>query len=338
MILLMMRSYFCIDLKGKSLFLPFLAAWAAAVGGTLLFLRFAERYASPEPLLDWSFAAFAMCCLLFVVVMQAACCFALYFFVRATAGGMALSGERFEADYPPRRYAALCTKGILLGTVTLGVYLPWFIRDVVRYFAEGTSFRFHALEFRGSASALFSYAVLLCVAPAFVVYSLVPVVMMRASAGTEGMYVLCWFLYILLLAFVCVYRAVAVKWFVDFAYGGKRLLSTVCGWRAGCFVFGQALLVLVTLGLYYPMALLRVWRYYVGRLVLGREEVEDRFGFTMQPGRNYLFVLGQLLLTVVTFGLYFPWAYARVASLLVERSYVEVQEERGREPMPECTL
>ena len=203
MILLMMRSYFCIDLKGKSLFLPFLAAWAAAVGGTLLFLRFAERYASPEPLLDWSFAAFAVCCLLFVVVMQAACCFALYFFVRATAGGMALSGERFEADYPPRRYAALCTKGILLGTVTLGVYLPWFIRDVVRYFAEGTSFRFHALEFRGSASALFSYAVLLCVAPAFVVYSLVPVVMMRASAGTEGMYVLCWFLYILLLAFVC---------------------------------------------------------------------------------------------------------------------------------------
>ena len=175
--------------------------------------------------------------------------------------------------------------------MTLGVYLPWFIRDVVRYFAEGTSFRFHALEFRGSASALFSYAVLLCVAPAFVVYSLVPVVMMRASAGTEGMYVLCWFLYILLLAFVCVYRAVAVKWFVDFTYGGKRLLSTVCGWRAGCFVFGQALLVLVTLGLYYPMALLRVWRYYVGRLVLGREEVEDRFGFTMQPGRNYLFVL-----------------------------------------------
>ena len=338
MILLMMRSYFCIDLKGKSLFLPFLAAWAAAVGGTLLFLRFAERYASPEPLLDWSFAAFAVCCLLFVVVMQAACCFALYFFVRATAGGMALSGERFEADYPPRRYAALCTKGILLGTVTLGVYLPWFIRDVVRYFAEGTSFRFHALEFRGSASALFSYAVLLCVAPAFVVYSLVPVVMMRASAGTEGMYVLCWFLYILLLDFVCVYRAVAVKWFVDFTYGGKRLLSTVCGWRAGCFVFGQALLVLVTLGLYYPMALLRVWRYYVGRLVLGREEVEDRFGFTMQPGRNYLFVLGQLLLTVVTFGLYFPWAYARVASLLVGRSYVEVQEERGREPMPECTL
>ena len=96
--------------------------------------------------------------------------------------------------------------------------------------------------------------------------------------------------------------------------------------------------MLVTLGLYYPMALLRVWRYYVGRLVLGREEVEDRFGFTMQPGRNYLFVLGQLLLTVVTFGLYFPWAYARVASLLVGRSYVEVQEERGREPMPECTL
>lgn len=337
MILLMMRSYFCIDLKGKSLFLPF---W-----------RRGRRLSAER---CFSSVCGAVCVARTVAglvvrglcgVLPAVCCrdaggllFRPLLFVRATAGGMALSGERFEADYPPRRYAALCTKGILLGTVTLGVYLPWFIRDVVRYFAEGTSFRFHALEFRGSASALFSYAVLLCVAPAFVVYSLVPVVMMRASAGTEGMYVLCWFLYILLLAFVCVYRAVAVKWFVDFTYGGKRLLSTVCGWRAGCFVFGQALLVLVTLGLYYPMALLRVWRYYVGRLVLGREEVEDRFGFTMQPGRNYLFVLGQLLLTVVTFGLYFPWAYARVASLLVGRSYVEVQEERGREPMPECTL
>ena len=112
----MMRSYFCIDLKGKSLFLPFLAAWAAAVGGTLLFLRFAERYASPEPLLDWSFAAFAVCCLLFVVVMQAACCFALYFFVRATAGGRlpapALCGTLYEG-YPARYGDAGCLPALV---------------------------------------------------------------------------------------------------------------------------------------------------------------------------------------------------------------------------------
>ena len=332
----MMRHYFSFEAKGGALFLPFLAAWALTVGGTAAYLCMAARFAVPEPLLDWAFAAHVLCRLLLAVLLQAAQCLALYFFVRATAGGVSLSGERADIDYPPRRYATLCVKGILLSTVTLGVYAPWFIRDLMRYFAEGTSLRLQPMEFRGSASFLFSYAVLLGVAPAFVICSVMPAVLLRARLGAEGMYVLAGVLWLVLLALLCVYRAVALKWYMHLAWGHRRIVSQVCGWRGGRFLLGQALLTVVTLGLYYPMALLRVWRYYADRLVLGREEIEGRFGFLVRPWSNYRFVLGQLLLSVVTLGLYYPWAYVRVASLLIGRTYVEEQPQREREPMPAC--
>lgn len=333
-----MRNFFRLELRGKTLFLPYAAAWVLVAGATVAYLCFMARHAVPDPLLDGEFAARVAAGLLLAVLSGAACCFMLYFFVRATAGGLSLSGERFEVDYPARTYAALCTKGILLSAVTLGVWLPWFVRDLVRYFAAGTSFRFNAFEFRGSAPVLFSYAVLLCVAPAFVLLSSLPLVLLRARMGAEGMYVLGGVLYLVLLAFLCFYRAVSLKWYADFAYGRKRMTCGVRVWRAGWYVFGQAVLTVVTLGLYAPMALLRVWKYYVDRLVLGEVDIEDRFGFSLRPGRDYLFVLGQMLLTCVTFGIYYPWAYARVMSLLVGRSWVEEQEERGRQPMPESGL
>lgn len=117
-------------------------------------------------------------------------------------------------------------------------------------------------------------------------------------------------------------------------YGRKRIMSSVqCG-KAGWFIFGQVLLSGITLCLYLPMATIRIWRYYATRTVIGEDNIEKILGFSMTPKRDYFFILGQMLLTAITLGIYFPWGYARTMSRLIRQTYVETLETTSSEPMP----
>lgn len=330
-----MRNYFSFDMKGGKVFLPFLAGWIFLMVIEVLFGWLIAPHLAPDVPLNGKFLLWALYGMLLFLGALIATLWVLFYFVKFTVSSVSLSSERFDAYYEMGPYMRLCLKDALLATITFGVYLPWLAADVIRYFAAETSFRSNALEFRGRASTLFIYMALFVVAPVFVFVRVLMTIyggVVSAEAGAVLLYVAMWAILILSIS---VYRAVSIKWFINFVYGGrKKIMSEVRGWNAGTFIFRQYLLCGVTLGLYYPMALLRIWKYYVGGLVLGAETVEDNFGFTMRPGANYLIILGQMLLTIVTLGIYYPWAYARVLRLLVSQSYVEMREDGNSVPMP----
>lgn len=140
--------------------------------------------------------------------------------------------------------------------------------------------------------------------------------------------------FILLVLLICFYEALYIKWYINMTYGRKRIMSSVqCG-KAGWFIFGQLLLSGITLCLYLPMAALRIWRYYATRTVIGEDNIEKILGFSMTPKRDYFFILGQMLLTAITLGIYFPWGYARTMSRLIRQTYVETLENTSDEPIP----
>lgn len=330
-----MRNYFGFDLKGAKTVLPLLAGWGFMAAISVLYAWLMGAYASADPVLDIRFFLGLLYSMLFFAAIQFVLLLVAYYFVKATVRAVSLSGERFEAGYEMAPYMMLCLRGTLLTTVTFGIYLPWFATSLVRYFASESSFRCNFLEFKGKASMLFIYMALFVTAPVFVIVSVFASISASVAEGEAGAVLLYILLWLALFLSVAVYRALALKWIMDFSYGThKRIVSEAKGWHAGAFIFGQYILCLVTLGLYYPMALLRIWRYYVKRLVLGGGTVEDRFRFTMRPWANYLTILGQMVLVVVTAGIYYPWAYARIGRLLVSQTYVEVVEERSPAPMP----
>lgn len=330
-----MRNYFGFDMKGGKVFLPFMAGWVLlmaieGLAGWFVVPRFAS-----DPPLSGEFLLNLLYGLISVFAALVALLWVLFYFVRATVSGVSLAGERFGTDYEMGPYMRMCLKGALLTTVTLGVYLPWLVANVARYFAGGTAFRFNPLDFKGRASTLFIYIALFVVAPVFVAASVFAAIWAAAAGSGAGAVLTGAVLWLIIVLSLSVYRAVSIKWFINFTYGGrKRIVSEAQGWQGGVFIFGQYLLCIVTLGLYYPMALIRIWRYYAGRVVLGEEFVEDTFGFSMRAWPNYLTVLGQLLLVAVTLGIYYPWAYARIGRLLVSQSYVETREDGKSVPMP----
>lgn len=256
-----------------------------------------------------------------------------FFLVKYTVGGLSYSGERLEAEYDLKEYSWLVLKGVFFSAITFNIYLPWLIVKAVRYFASNTSFRFNTFEFNGNSLNLFSFAVIFMAVP-FLVFGYVMSVM-AVQLMMQNPMALVW---VFLLAFVfilaaCIFQAFVYKWFVDFSYGPKRIVVDVNIWKAGFFIFGQLMLTSVTLGLYFPMALLRIYRYYIGRMVLGDEIIEDRFGFTLNVWRDYGFVLLHLFLAAITAGIYGAWAYSRITERLFNRTYVEIVEEQ-KLPMP----
>ncbi len=326
-----MRNYFGLDLKGGRLAGPFFIVWALFVVGIALRL-FGKR----SEFIDWDFFWSVVSGVMSTVCVMSALCILAFFFVRGTVRALSLSGERFEADYDGRKYASLCAEGILLSLVTFGIYTPWFVARLVGYFGSNTFFRFKEFRFRGSGSELFSYVVLLFVLP-----DSISLLVAAFCTGGLSEYLTADSRRIVNVVYVAVVwllksigTVLIIRWLTDFKYGGRKRIQSVAGaWHGGLFVFGQVALSAVTLGMYYPMALLRMWHYFAGRTVLGGDVVEDRFGFAINPGEDYLVVLGQMLLCIVTLGIYFPWAYARIAGLLFSHTYADT-EQRSSEPMP----
>lgn len=326
-----MRSYFQCHIDGRRLLVPWLVALVISVGAVW---GFSVLMPEPqlEPLFDGRFLLGFLWQMLLGVCLLAALCLCYYFFVRTTVRGCALYGEAFEVDYDPKRYVRLCAKGILLSAVTCGIYLPWMVVSLVRYFTSPVIHRLFLCEeprYGGRGSVLFAYGVLLGVVPMVIVPVAAAFFMLTGGVAVTGLLLLA-----VAMALVAFLRALTWRYLINFTMGRKVLRTEVKAWQAGWFVFGQLLLTAVTAGIYWPMALLRIWRYYVGRTVLGEEQVEVRFGFSSSLLIDYGRLFVQLLLTVVTAGIYLPWGYARTMELLLGRTYVEETEPDEAPVMP----
>ena len=330
-----MRNYFSCNIKGGKLFMPFIIFWLLLTGLVLAdSIWFAPTSEMMPTIFNWAYIwkwAFNIMTLLLAL---SAMSLWLYHCTRETIRSTSLEGDSFEPCYNSREYTMMCLKGVLLSTVTLGIYTPWFIKKLTAYFAENTAYNTNFFEFHGKGSSLFIYMVLLVAIRAFLYETVINEI---APLATFAMYqagLTVTLVFILLVLLICFYEALYIRWYINMTYGRKRIMSSVqCG-KAGWFIFGQVLLSGITLCLYLPMATIRIWRYYATRTVIGEDNIEKILGFSMTPKRDYFFILGQMLLTAITLGIYFPWGYARTMSRLIRQTYVETLEITSSEPMP----
>ena len=85
----------------------------------------------------------------------------------------------------------------------------------------------------------------------------------------------------------------------------------------------EALLSVVTLGIYLPLATVKLYKYFVERTVARSDESNKQFGYDIEPKDDFLFIWGQTLLTIITLGIYYPWAFCKVLDRVVGKTYVE---------------
>lgn len=262
----------------------------------------------------------------------------LFFVVKYTLEAVSVRDSAFETDYDFGRYATMVVWGALLSAITCGIYLPWFLTRLIRFFADGTSHRFNLFSFGGRAMTLFGITVLLVLLPSVVIEGfgityMLTVAQLSPESVTSLTSLWIVLLSLLYMLFICVYQVLAMRWAIDFGYGNRRIALKMPWWSASWFLLGQTFLSTITLGLYLPVFVLRWNRYCLTHAVLGQELVEERFGMLLRPWRDWGFVWCQMLLSFVTLGIYYPWAYAKIVNRFVPRCSLD-EIDSPSEEMP----
>ena len=318
-----MRSYFKFAIRGVDWWWPILLYWAAIVAAEAG--AFLTRSSPGDVTRAMVSLAITIPFSILLAVAEAALLIVIY---RRAAPKLSIEGSAFDFDGTPGRYALIIFVGSLLSMVTLGIYVPWFARRVESYIAERTRFRESRLRFLGKPLTLLP---LFLVVVVVIVAALVAIGFTAAGRGSQGdapsgggalVTTLVTFVLILLIVPILIY--VIYQWAVHFRWNDLTLRWRTRFLPSIGFMIGQFVLAMITLGIYWPAACLRLYRYFARRSVLGREGTEvGRFGFDGRIGRGFWFLWGQALLSLLTAGIYLPWGLARAGRWILERTYLE---------------
>jgi uncharacterized membrane protein YjgN (DUF898 family) len=228
------------------------------------------------------------------------------------------------------KFLGLNLLGIFLTIVTLGIYGPWYLTRICRYLVGEISYKERQLEFAGRGGRLFLIFLLTVLVPMIplllVQLRLDPTISSSPLALNPFQTFMLHFLAMLIFySFMAAYFYLIYRWlFTNLRYGDKALSWNTRFWPSVSLIWVQMLLSVLTLGVYLPAAYIKVYRYFVGQSEIHSEQKpEASLGFRGQTGSGFGLLWGQLLLTVITVGIYTPWALSRVGRWFLTNTYVE---------------
>ena len=195
--------------------------------------------------------------------------------------------------------------GVLLTIITLGIYLPWFVVKLYKYVLENTIMKVGGSEvrfdFRGSGAELFGTWII------GVILSII----------TLGIYY-SWFV-------VSVSKFFAANVVARDA-DGREYTGTFNGTGGALFgtMFVGTLLTIITLGIYCPWFCINLARYFAGNMVIMHNgSAVGTFKFDGAGGTLFGKIFVGVILSVITFGIYFSWFIVDMAKYFAQETTVE---------------
>jgi len=135
---------------------------------------------------------------------------------------------------------------------------------------------------------------------------------------------------LMILAFVSVilitifFMYYCYKWCVNLSDKGYEIKWETEFWPSVQQILIQTGMSVITLGIYSPVASLRLFQYFAERTIARKEISMKKFGYDLAAGDDFQFIWGQILLCIITFGIYFTWAYCKINNyILCKTTYVE---------------
>ncbi len=242
--------------------------------------------------------------------------------------------EYFEPDFDTRAYLWLVVRGLLLSFVTFGIYTPWFYTRLIKFWADGTTHHYNRITFNGRGAIFFCYFVLGFILPYVVILVLNALIPLTGENSSMQILLMVLSLVLFIIA-MTLFETLLLRWLINLTYGRRRVVL-----EGGAFVLfmpilKQILLTIITLGIYSPMATMRITQAALRRTVVGEEMVEARMGLSLRPWADWAFLWGQVILIVLTLSIYTPWAVTRITRRFMKRTYVE-EIEKPLRPMPDA--
>jgi hypothetical protein len=191
---------------------------------------------------------------------------------------------------------------------------------MIAYLAAETRFAGERPEFTGKPGKLLVYWLLAWLPLIIFIVVAVFALGFRPAHGGDVIAMVLFTVAVILMTIPFVY--LVYRWYMNFLCAGVSVRWKTEFWPACLYIFGQLCLTIITVGIYWPAAFLRLYEYFAGQTVFEREGVEiGRLGFEGALGKGFGLLWGQTLLCIVTLGVYIPWGYSKMGRWIVANSY-----------------
>ncbi|NEW81349.1 MAG: DUF898 domain-containing protein [Mariniphaga sp.] len=313
-----MKSYLNFTLKGSQ----FLPVWIAfffffMIPYYFLLGEFNELISSDVPAGGPSKLFFIY--LAFVLAMAYTF---VYYMVKLVVQSLEYKGEKVLCNYHLGKYIGIIITGLVLSIVSVGIYVPWLIKNIHRFFTNGTSYNSHKFSFKGKGGKLFLIMTLTIFIP-FLLVGIVLFSIFESMIDFQSQNFL--LIYQLIVMFSLVPNIYLIlKWMVDFRYKDYLIRWDTEFFPATGKIAIELVFAVVTFGIYFPMAYIRLYRYFAEHTksnVVNEKQIS--LGYNGDLLSDFLFMWGQILLTVITLGFYYPWAFSRIAQRVLTQTYLE---------------
>jgi len=272
---------------------------------------------------------FILVMLVLIIVLDAAFTIIL---AKIIYQSIAVRGESFTFTGEIGPFIKLTLIGSLLSIVTLGFYFPWFTKKLTDYIAQNSGYRGEKAAFLGKPGKLLKYFLLALWLP-IIGWSILFVLLITAAIMNLGgavvlFVILAVIVYIAIFIVMVPFIYLSYKWYFNIQWKDIRITWKTEFWPSCLMITGQILLTIITLGIYWPALYIKCYRYFAARTVLetaGKETA--RLGFEGRTGSGFGLLWGQALLSIITLGIYLPWAYANCMRYFINGTFIEDKQE-----------
>ncbi|MFA9214321.1 MAG: DUF898 family protein [Candidatus Methylacidiphilales bacterium] len=333
-----MKSYFKFNLQGSAL-LPIWLCYLVFILSRYLPILYQFKIISPPDISAvWAFSI-SMSFLVIALVL-------MFYVTKLIIENVEVKGQTFHFKASILRFIGLLFLNLLLIISTLFIYTPWAIRSFHRFFSGSISYNDGNFNFMGRGSYLLLIFIFGLIVPVFIASSAIMHFFtgdVFFTAGKVNMEQLnkIGYSYQIIMAFVVIpYTYLFYNWLFNFTYKNYFINWEVDFWLGCGKIFKELFLSIITLGIYIPMALLNLYKYFIERTVMQSGEGSHSFGFDLDAKKDYVFVLKQTLLSIVTLGFYYPWAICKVGALVLGKTFAlsEIDETPKMEEVLEPEL
>ncbi len=227
------------------------------------------------------------------------------------------SQVKFDGDFAT--FLGTIILGMIFSIVTLFIYTAWFVRDITRVIVNGCSVNGIHFNFQGKGGKLF----LILLLSVFL-----PIIFLTIMLGDYIMIINQSLL--LSLLFKCVttiimvpYTYLSFKWMINIKFNEYQLMWKTEFGPSCLKILTEMVLIMITLGIYWPLGYLKLYKYFAERTFAESSDKTLRFGYELDAEDDFFFIWGQTLLTIITIGIYYPWAFSRIGKRILQKTYTE---------------
>jgi len=254
-----------------------------------------------------------------------------FFFIKLALEGVEFKEKSLKFAGKFSQYLLVLVPGFILSIITIGIYSPWYLARLYKFFARKTSHNDDNFEFKGQGGDLFLITLFSVFLPMiflfFVIMVFALVAGFKGAAANPTPTPLITFYAVLIVSLVIIlmtpYLYYSYKWKVDFKIKNYSIRWETSFWSSVGKIAMEIILSLITIGIYTPLATLKLYKFFSEQTIANSPSKTLQFGYDIEPKDDFVFIWKELLLTIVTLGIYYPWAACNVADLIIGKTYVQ---------------